>query len=312
MTPTPPSPRSDAPSEHRVGADASSAPGAPAEPSAEPGAEDLSPSPGDAAVGATQAPSDLDPGPEPTLHLPLLDAGIDERRRKRRARALAKTSKIAREALAKRPSWRGWIHAGTLPVAIAAGIVLIVLADGGLAKWASAVYAVCSWLLFGISGLYHRFNWSVRAKVALKRFDHANIFLLIAGTYTPISLLALPPDKGWLLLGVVWAVALLGIAFRVFWVSAPRWLYVALYIGLGWAAVMFIVDLVLANVAMMVLVIVGGLLYTLGAVVYAMKWPNPAPRHFGFHEIFHVFTVFAFLCQWAGVLLVALAPPFGS
>lgn len=258
---------------------------------------------------APGSPDALDPGPEPTLHLPILEAGIDARRRKRRLRALRSTSKIARDALAKRPSWRGWIHAGTLPVAVAGGIVLIVLADGATAKWASVVYAVCSWLLFGISGLYHRFNWSVRQKVALKRLDHANIFLLISGTYTPIALLALQPAKGWVLLGIVWGVAILGIAFRVFWVSAPRWLYVALYIGLGWAAMMFIVDLFQANAAMMILVLVGGVLYTLGAVVYASKWPNPSPRHFGFHEIFHVFTVLAFLCQWAGVLLIALDPP---
>lgn len=283
---------------------------------APPGGTDPSHAPVDVpathASGAHPASTELDPGGDPGMHLPILDAAIDERRRRRRARSLAKTSKIARDALAKRPSWRGWIHAATLPVAIAAGIVLVVLADGAVAKWASVVYAVCSWLLFGISGLYHRFNWSVRAKVKLKRFDHANIFLLIAGTYTPIALLALPPEKGIVLLAAVWAVGLLGIAFRVFWVSAPRWLYVALYIGLGWAALMFIVDLVAADVAMMVLVVVGGLLYTVGAVVYAAKWPNPAPRHFGFHEIFHVFTVLAFLCQWAGVLLIAIDPPFGG
>ena len=261
--------------------------------------------------GASPAPAAIDPGPDPALHLPILDAGIDDARRKRRARAIVAKSRIARAALAARPTWRGWIHAGTLPVAIAGGIVLIVLADGGLAKFASTIYAVSSWLLFGISALYHRFNWSLRVKVSLKRFDHANIFLLIAGTYTPISLLALPPDKGWLLFGVVWGAALLGIGFRVFWVGAPRWLYVALYIALGWAAMMFIVDLVQANLAMMVLVVVGGVLYTLGAVVYGAKWPNPSARVFGFHEIFHGFTVAAFLCHWTGVLLVAIDPPFG-
>ncbi|WP_225734982.1 PAQR family membrane homeostasis protein TrhA [Pseudoclavibacter endophyticus] len=219
-------------------------------------------------------------------------------------------SKLARAALAARPTWRGWIHAGTFPVAVVAGVVLILVADGWLATVASAVYAVSSWLLFGVSALYHRFNWSLRAKVALKRFDHANIFVLIAGTYTPVSLLALPPEKGWLLFGVVWGVALLGIGFRLFWIGAPRWLSTALYIALGWGAVMYIFDLVQANVVMMVLIVVGGLFYTVGAVVYATKWPDPSPQHFGFHEIFHAFTTLAFLCQWAGVLLVAINPPY--
>ncbi|MEK7663487.1 MAG: hemolysin III family protein, partial [Actinomycetota bacterium] len=142
-----------------------------------------------------------------------------------------------------KPTWRGWIHTGTFPLAIAAGIVLIVLADGPAAKWSSAVFMTTSLLLFGISALYHRFNWSPKTKVMLKRFDHANIFLLIAGTYTPLAVLALPPSKGVLLLVLVWIGATLGIAFRVFWVHAPRWLYVALYILLGWAAMMYIVDL---------------------------------------------------------------------
>ncbi|HVL63430.1 MAG TPA: hemolysin III family protein [Microbacterium sp.] len=207
-----------------------------------------------------------------------------------------------------KPTWRGWLHAGTFPVAIAAGIVLIALAQGAPAKWASAVFMATSMLLFGASAVYHRFNWGPKAKAVLKRIDHANIFLLIAGTYTPIAVLALPPEKGLLLLSLVWTGALIGILFRVFWIGAPRWLYVALYLVLGWAAVMYIVDLFQANAAMMTLVIVGGVLYTLGAVVYAMKRPNPWPGHFGFHEIFHVCTVLAFLCHWTACLLIALQP----
>ena len=207
-----------------------------------------------------------------------------------------------------KPTWRGWIHAGTFPVAVAAGIVLIVLAEGAAAKWASAVFMATSVLLFGNSALYHRFNWKPTTKAVLKRIDHANIMLLIAGTYTPIAVLALPPQKGLLLLALVWSGALLGILFRVFWINAPRWLYVALYLLLGWAAVMYLVDLLQASVAMMVLVIVGGLLYTGGAVCYALKKPNPWPGHFGFHEIFHVCTVLAFLCHWTACLLIALDP----
>lgn len=210
--------------------------------------------------------------------------------------------------LESKPTWRGWIHAVTAPVAAVAGLVLVALADGPEARWASVVFALTSILLFGNSALYHRVDWSPRVKLALKRVDHANIFLLIAGTYTPLSLLALPSAQGTVLLAVVWAGALLGIAFRVFWIGAPRWLYVLIYLGLGWAAVAFFVPLFTANAAMMVLVVIGGLLYTLGAIVYGMKRPNPFPGRFGFHEIFHTCTVLAFLCHWTATLLIALHP----
>lgn len=210
----------------------------------------------------------------------------------------------------QKPSWRGWIHAGTFPVTIAAGIVLITLANGALAKWASAIFMLTSMLLFGNSALYHRINWSPKVKKIFKRIDHANIFLLIAGTYTPIALLALPLDKGLILLIAVWSGALLGVGFRVFWIGAPRWLYVPLYVLLGWAAVAFMGDIFAASPAAMVLVIVGGLLYTAGSVVYGFKKPNPFPGTFGFHEIFHTLTVLAFLCHWAAALLVALNPVY--
>jgi len=209
-----------------------------------------------------------------------------------------------------RPTWRGWIHAATFPVAMVAGVILIVLAQGPTAKWACAVFMASSLLLFGNSALYHRFDWGPRAFAILKRIDHANILLLIAGTYTPIAVLGLPTDKAIILLSLVWGGAILGILFRVFWIDAPRWLYVALYLVLGWAAVMYIGDLFAANAAMMILVIVGGVLYTGGAVVYAMKRPNPWPGHFGFHEIFHVCTVLAFLCHWTACLLIALNPAY--
>ncbi len=207
-----------------------------------------------------------------------------------------------------KPSWRGWIHAVTFPATIILGIVLIALATTPAAKLSSAVFVVSSMLLFGVSALYHRFDWKPGTKRLLKRFDHANIFLLIAGSYTPISVLALPAGKAALVLGLVWTGALLGIGFRVLWIGAPRWLYVLLYLVLGWAAVMFMADLFRANPATMILILLGGLCYTVGAVIYAAKKPNPFPGRFGFHELFHALTLVAFLCHWTAILLVAVSP----
>ena len=143
-----------------------------------------------------------------------------------------------------KPTWRGWIHAGTFPLAIAAGIVLISLANGPAAKISSAVFMATSLLLFGISAVYHRFNWNPTTLAVFRRLDHSNIFLLIAGTYTPLAINALPFPKNAILLTVIWAGAVIGIAFRIFWLSAPRLLYVALYIILGWGAILYVGDLV--------------------------------------------------------------------
>jgi hemolysin III len=212
----------------------------------------------------------------------------------------------------KKPSWRGWIHAGVLPLVIAGGIVLIVLANGIPAKATAAIFFASSVLLFGNSALYHRFDWKPKTKLVLKRIDHANIFLLIAGSYTPITWLALPQEKALLLISIIWGTAILGIGFRVFWITAPRWLYVPIYIGMGWGAMAYVVDFMNANPAMMILILVGGGCYTIGALAYALKKPNPWPGHFGFHEIFHSFTVLAFLCHWTGILLISLAPAPGG
>lgn len=238
------------------------------------------------------APPDTQPG-SPGDHLPLVDDAI----------AHAPTD--------AKPLWRGWIHVATTPVAVALGIVLICLANGGPAKAASAVFMVSSLLLFGNSALYHRINWSPKVKAVFRRIDHSNIYLLIAGTYTPLAVCALPFPKSAILLSLVWGGALLGIVFRVFWLSAPRWSYVALYVLLGWAAMFYVVDLVQADVATMVLILAGGLAYTVGAMFYAFKRPNPVPGVFGFHELFHSCTLLAFLAHWTGILLIALHPVSG-
>jgi hemolysin III len=207
-----------------------------------------------------------------------------------------------------RPAWRGWIHLGTFPAAIALGIVLVCLAATPAAKAACAVFMATSLVLFGVSATYHRFPWGPRVKGVLQRIDHTNIFLLIAGTYTPVAICALPTTSATVLLVTMWAGALLGIAFRVFWIGAPRWLYVPLYVLLGCAALAFLPQLFAANAAMMTLELAGGAAYVLGAVVYGFKRPNPSPTLFGFHEVFHALTVVAFLAQWVGVLLIAIDP----
>ena len=214
-------------------------------------------------------------------------------------------------ALGEKPLWRGWIHAVTFPLAVAAGIVLITLAQGTAAKLSCAVFMVTSMLLFGNSALYHRFNWGPRMKVTLKRIDHSNIFLLIAGTYTPLSVLCLPHRQATILLSIVWSVGLLGILFRVFWVSAPRWLYVPIYVLMGWAAVMYLGDFFAASIPAMILIVVGGVCYSVGALIYGIKKPNPFPGVFGFHEIFHSLTVVAFACHYVALYFVALNPPVG-
>lgn len=208
-----------------------------------------------------------------------------------------------------KPTWRGWIHTGTFPVALVLGIVLIVVANGWAAKISCAVFMASSLILFGMSALYHRINWSPPVKRVLQRVDHANIFLLIAGSYTPISVICLPPQKATILLSIVWGGAIAGIGIRMLWTTAPRWLFVPLYLLLGYGALMYIVDFFAANAAMMTLIIVGGALYTLGATVYALKKPNPVRGVFEFHEVFHALTLLAFLCHGTAILLVAMNPP---
>ncbi|HSR25995.1 MAG TPA: hemolysin III family protein [Candidatus Eisenbacteria bacterium] len=213
-------------------------------------------------------------------------------------------------ARAVKPHLRGWLHAGTFPLVVAAGIVLVTLAHGTRATVASAIYATSAALLFGVSALYHRGHWSPRWEAVLKRLDHSNIFLIIAGTYTPFSVLLLNNSRGRTLLWIVWAGALVGIAFRVFWVGAPRWLYTPVYLALGWVAVFYLRDILHAGgPAVLTLLAVGGGLYSIGGLVYAAKRPNPSPRWFGFHEVFHALTLAAFTVQYVAVSLATYQHP---
>lgn len=207
---------------------------------------------------------------------------------------------------AVKPMLRGWLHAGTFPVAVVAGVFLVALAPTQAARIAGAIYTLTAALLFGVSALYHRGQWSPRVYGALRRFDHANIFLIIAGTYTPFTIILLDNKNATILLLLVWIGALAGVAFRVLWVSAPRWLYVPVYIALGWAAIFWLPSFAATGgAAVLTLIILGGLAYSAGAIVYGLKRPNPSPRWFGFHEIFHACTLAGFLAHHVGVWLAA-------
>jgi hemolysin III len=207
-----------------------------------------------------------------------------------------------------KPRLRGWLHLVTSPLALASGLVLIVLAPTAPATAASAAYVATSVALFTTSAVYHRGTWSPRVEQWLKRLDHANIFLLIAGTYTPFAVLALRGEVRVAVLAAVWSLAVLGVIFRVVWVGAPRWLYTPLYIALGWAAA-FVVPQLLhgAGVTAFVLMAVGGFCYTAGGVVYALRRPDPSPRWFGFHEVFHALTLGAYVVHYIAVSLATYA-----
>ncbi len=210
-----------------------------------------------------------------------------------------------------KPKLRGWLHLATAPLTLAAGIVLVVLSPTATTRIGSALFAGSALVLFSVSAIYHTGTWSPRTWAFLRRFDHSNIFLLIAGSYTPFALILLEGTQQVVLLSVVWSGAIAGVAFRVFWTDAPRWLYTPIYIALGWAAVFFIpgffrgaTELGLGvGIAVFTLIVAGGALYTLGGVVYGFKRPNPWPQWFGFHEVFHTFTILAFVSHYVGVSL---------
>ncbi len=207
-----------------------------------------------------------------------------------------------------KPKLRGWLHAGMTPVALVAGIVLVVLAGTTKEKVSAAVFAGTAVLLFGTSAVYHRGTWSPRVGGFLRRFDHSNIFLIIAGTYTPFALL-LPPDQARRMLIIVWSGAVAGVLFRVFWTHAPRWLYVPAYVMLGWVAVFYFGPLLQhAGAAVMTWVVIGGALYSLGAIVYGTKRPNFSPRWFGFHEVFHALTILAFAAHFVAASIALTGP----
>jgi hemolysin III len=202
------------------------------------------------------------------------------------------------------PLLRGWLHLGTAPVAMLAGSALVILAPTLQARFTIAIFTLSAVALFSVSATYHTINWTPNVKRVLRRLDHANIFLIIAGTYTPLTVLWLDEGTATILLSLVWGGSVVGLLFRIFWLTAPRWLYVPIYIALGWAALLYLPDFYQTAGGLIVgLILAGGVLYSVGAIIYATKWPKLSQKYFGFHELFHSLTIAAFFCHYAAIAI---------
>jgi len=207
-----------------------------------------------------------------------------------------------------KPLLRGWIHLVAFFVSIPAGVVLVLLAQSAAARVAAAIYALSLTALFGASAAYHRVRWSPRASRRMKRLDHSMIFVLIAGSYTPISILVLHGAWSVVILSIAWAGAVLGITLKLARIDGLHGVTGILYMGLGWLATIALPQLVRGmTVPQLVLLVAGGLLYTAGVIVFASKRPDPRPAIFGFHEVWHSFMVAAAACHFAMIALVLRA-----
>ena len=207
---------------------------------------------------------------------------------------------------AEKPRLRGLIHLIMSPVSLVAGLVLVALADRLRGRIALGIFTLAAVTLFTGSALYHRVGWKPKTKEVWRRIDHANIPVLIAGTYTPFAIFLLNTGQAIVLLSIVWGGAVLTSLMRVLWLNAPRWLYVPLYLILGWAAVIFLPEFWQhGGVAVFILITLGGLCYSLGGIVYGLKKPNFSRTWFGFHEFFHALTAAAFILQFiaAGIVV---------
>ena len=207
-----------------------------------------------------------------------------------------------------KPRLRGWLHTYAAITSVAGGVTLVAVSAalrGATAGFTTALYSATVTLLFGISALYHRYPWQPRAHQVMKRLDHSMIFVFIAGTYTPIAALGLSSTQALAVLVVVWTGAALGVGLQCLWPDAPRGLSVPCYIGLGWVAIFVLPELIRnGRPVALVLVAAGGVIYTLGGVVYAIRRPNPAPAVFGFHEVFHLCTLVAAACHYVAIWLI--------
>ena len=204
----------------------------------------------------------------------------------------------------EKPKLRGIVHLVMSPLCLVAGLILITLANELRGRITLGIFTLTAVTLFTCSALYHRVAWNDRNKAIWRRIDHSNISILIAGTYTPFAVYLLEPSQTRVLLSLAWGGALLSSLLRIFWLSAPRWLYVSGYIALGWAAVFYMpAFLESAGVLIFVLILVGGIFYSVGGVIYALKKPNFSINWFGFHELFHAMTAAAFICHFIAAVL---------
>jgi hemolysin III len=206
---------------------------------------------------------------------------------------------------AEKPKLRGLIHLIMSPLSLVAGIVLITAADRLQGRITLGIFTLTAVTLFTCSAIYHRIGWKPKAKALWRRIDHANITILIAGSYTPFAIYLLSHKQAVILLSLVWGGAILTAILRILWLGAPRWLYVIAYIALGWAAVFYLPTFwQKGGVAVFVLIAAGGICYTAGGIIYALKKPNFSINWFGFHELFHAFTAAAFALQFTAAALV--------
>jgi hemolysin III len=204
--------------------------------------------------------------------------------------------------LREKPKLRGVLHQAAFVMALALVPLMIFTADGERRRLAAAVFAGSVAACFGASALYHRVTWTPRVRLWMRRIDHAGVYLLIAGTYTPVSLLVLEGSWRPVVLTIVWAGAAAAIVLKLVWVAAPKWLTAAIGIALGWVAVVALPQLVTRlNLTAVILLVVGGLAYTAGAVIYALRRPDPVPAVFGYHELFHALTVVGVACQYVAI-----------
>ena len=213
--------------------------------------------------------------------------------------------KLAEKVHIPKPKGRGLIHLVMSPVSLVAGLVLITTADRLQGRITLGIFTLTAVTLFTCSALYHRVKWQEKYRALWRRIDHANIPILIAGTYTPFSVYLLDKNQAIILLSCVWGGAVFTALIRILWLSAPRWVYVPLYIALGWAAVFFLPSFWQSGgVAVFLLILLGGIFYTAGGVIYAIKKPNISINWFGFHELFHALTAAAFVSHFVAAVLV--------
>jgi hemolysin III len=205
-----------------------------------------------------------------------------------------------------KPKLRGVFHELGFYAAVAVGVVVVVTAEPGRARVAGTIFASCVAVCFGASAIYHRPTWRPRARAWLARLDHAGIYLLIAGSYAPFGLIVM--SKAWAIpiLAIIWSGAFLAIVLKLCWVRAPKWLSAAIGLTLGWVGVVAFPQLLKLSLAAILLVVASGLLYTLGAIVYARRRPDPRPLVFGYHELFHVLVVAAVACEYVVVAFYVL------